>query len=144
MSSTASALNALSSTTFVDVYRRLFRREAGERHYLVFSKLATVFWGLFAVSFAQYAGQLGSLVEAVNRLGSLFYGTILGIFLLAFYFKRVGGTAAFVGAAVGEAVVVLCFFFTKIAFLWYNVVGALVVVIVALAVNPLFGKRVKG
>ncbi|MBA3239888.1 MAG: sodium:solute symporter [Acidobacteria bacterium] len=138
MSSTASALNALSSTTVVDVYRRLFRRDAGERHYLLFSKLATVFWGLFAIAFAQYAGQLGSLIEAVNRLGSLFYGTILGIFLLAFYFKRVGGTAAFVGAAAGEVVVVACFFFTNIAFLWYNVVGALVVVAVALAVNPLF------
>ncbi len=141
MSSTASALNALSSTTFVDVYRRLFRREAGERHYLVFSKMATVFWGLFAVAFAQYAGQLGSLIEAVNRLGSLFYGTILGIFLLAFYFKRVGGTAAFVGAMVGEAVVLLCFFFTKIAFLWYNVVGALVVIAVALAFNPLLRRK---
>jgi solute:Na+ symporter, SSS family len=141
MSSTASALNALSSTTFVDVYRRLFRREAGERHYLVFSKMATVFWGLFAVAFAQYAGQLGSLVEAVNRLGSLFYGTILGIFLLAFYFKRVGGTAAFVAAAVGETAVLYCFFFTKIAFLWYNVIGALVIIAVALLINPLLSRR---
>jgi Na+/proline symporter len=144
MSSTASALNALSSTTFVDVYRRLFKREAGERHYLIFSKLATVFWGIFAIAFAQYAGQLGSLIEAVNRLGSLFYGTILGIFLLAFYFKRINGTAAFIGAAAGETLVVACFFFTKIAFLWYNVVGALVVILVAVLINPLLKKGVKG
>ena len=137
MSSTASEWSALASTTVIDIQRRLVRRDAGERYYFVSSKLATAFWGLFAVTFAQYAGQLGSLVEAVNRLGSLFYGTILGIFLLAFYFKRVGGTAAFVGAAVGECVVLYCFFFTKIAYLWFNVIGALAVIAAALAVNPL-------
>jgi solute:Na+ symporter, SSS family len=141
MSSTASALNALSSTSVVDVYRRLFKREAGEHHYLIFSKLATVFWGLFAVAFAQYAGQLGSLVEAVNRLGSLFYGTILGIFLLAFYFRAVRGTAAFAAAVVGEMVVLYCFFFTKIAFLWYNVVGALVIIAVAQLINPFLSHK---
>ena len=121
--------------------RRLVERGRGERFYFVSSKLATAFWGLFAVTFAQYAGQLGSLVEAVNRLGSLFYGTILGIFLLAFYFRRVGGTAAFVGAAVGESVVLYCFFFTQIAYLWFNVIGALVVITAALAVNALSKKR---
>lgn len=136
MSSTASELNALASTTVVDFYRRLFRREASERHYVIFSKLATLFWGLFAVAFAQYAGQLGSLVEAVNRLGSLFYGTILGIFLLAFFFRRVGGAAAFAGAVAGELVVLYCFFFTKVAYLWFNVIGALVVVAVGLALVP--------
>ncbi|MBC7930696.1 MAG: sodium:solute symporter [Rubrivivax sp.] len=138
MSSCASALNALASTTVVDIQRRLLRRSEDERYYFLSSKLATLFWGLFAIMFAQYAGQLGSLIEAVNRLGSLFYGTILGIFLLAFYFKRISGTAAFIGAGVGEVAVLYCFLFTKIAFLWYNVVGALVVIIAALLVNPLF------
>ncbi|MEJ7578562.1 MAG: hypothetical protein WKF74_16305 [Pyrinomonadaceae bacterium] len=138
MSSTASALNALASTSVVDIQRRLLRREAGERYYFISSKLATLFWGVFAMGFAQYAGHLGSLVEAVNRLGSMFYGTILGIFLLAFYFRRVGGTAAFIGAAAGELAVLYCFFFTKIAFLWYNVIGALVVIIAALVINPVF------
>ena len=137
MSSSSSALNALASTTVIDVQRRLVTGGRGERYHFLSSKLATVFWGLFAVTFAQYAGQLGSLVEAVNRLGSLFYGTILGIFLLGFYFRRVGGTAAFAGAVAGELAVLYCFYFTKIAFLWYNVVGALVVVAAALAVNPL-------
>ena len=98
MSSTASEWSALAGTTVVDILRRLLKRDATERFYLISSKLATVFWGLFAIAFAQYAGQLGSLVEAVNRLGSLFYGTLLGIFLLGFYFKRVTGTAAFAGA----------------------------------------------
>ncbi|HEX8190284.1 MAG TPA: hypothetical protein VF586_18150, partial [Pyrinomonadaceae bacterium] len=143
MSSTASEWSALAGTTVVDIQRRLLKRDASDRFYVISSKLATVFWGLFAVAFAQYAGQLGSLVEAVNRLGSLFYGTLLGIFLLGFYFKRVTGTAAFVGALAGEAAVLFCFFRTPIAFLWYNVVGAAVVVLAALLVNPLI-KQYRG
>ncbi|HWW74604.1 MAG TPA: hypothetical protein VNZ44_04360, partial [Pyrinomonadaceae bacterium] len=137
MSSTASEWSALAATTVVDIQRRLLKRDAPERYYFVSSKLATVFWGCFAIAFAQYAGQLGSLVEAVNRLGSLFYGTLLGIFLLGFYFKRVRGTAAFLGALAGEAAVLYCFFYTSIAFLWFNVVGAVVVVLAAHALNPL-------
>jgi solute:Na+ symporter, SSS family len=144
MSSTASEWSALASTTVVDIQRRLVKPGAGDRYYFISSKLATAFWGLFAVTFAQYAGRLGSLVEAVNRLGSLFYGTILGIFLLAFYFKRVGGTPAFVGALFGESVVLYCFFFTDIAYLWFNVIGALVVIIAALAVNWLTEEQGKG
>ncbi|MBV8858350.1 MAG: sodium:solute symporter [Acidobacteria bacterium] len=143
MSSTASEWSALASTTVVDIQRRLLMPGASERFYFISSKLATVFWGLFAIAFAQYAGQLGSLVEAVNRLGSLFYGTLLGIFLLGFYFKRVGGTAAFAGALAGEAAVLYCFFRTPLAFLWYNVVGAAVVVLTALLVNA-FIKQNRG
>jgi Na+/proline symporter len=143
MSSTASEWSALAATTVVDIQRRLLKPGASDRYYFISSKLATLFWGLFAVAFAQYAGQLGSLVEAVNRLGSLFYGTLLGIFLLGFYFKRVGGTAAFVGALAGEAAVLYCFRFTDIAFLWYNVVGALVVVTSALALTPFTGTSKK-
>jgi SSS family solute:Na+ symporter len=143
MSSTASEWSALAATTVVDIQRRLLKPDASERYYFLSSKLATAFWGLFAVAFAQYAGQLGSLVEAVNRLGSLFYGTLLGIFLLGFYFKRVRGTAAFVSALAGEAAVLCCFFFTNLAFLWYNVVGALVVVAAALLVNPFIGEPEK-
>jgi SSS family solute:Na+ symporter len=144
MSSTASEWSALAATTVVDIQRRLLKRDGDERYYLLSSKLATVMWGLFAIAFAQYAGQLGSLVEAVNRLGSLFYGTLLGIFLLGFYFKRVKGTAAFLGALAGEAAVLYCFFFTSVAFLWYNLVGALVVVAAAHAVNLFGGKRGRG
>lgn len=136
MSSTASEWSALAATTVVDIQRRLLKRDADERYYFLSSKLATVMWGLFAITFAQYAGQLGSLVEAVNRLGSLFYGTLLGIFLLGFYFKRIRGTAAFLGALAGEAAVLYCFFFTSVAFLWFNLVGAAVVVLAAHAVNP--------
>ena len=141
MSSTASELNALGSTTIVDIYRRFFRREASDRHFVLVSKLVTLFWGIFAILFAEYANRLGSLVEAVNILGSLFYGTILGIFLVAFYLKRVGGTATFVAALIGEAVVVASFFLTKISFLWYNVIGCLVVMVVAFALSPLLRQK---
>ncbi len=135
MSSSSSELNALGSTTVVDIYRRLIKRQESDRHYVIFSKLATLLWGLFAITFAEYAGNLGSLVEAVNRLGSLFYGTILGIFLLAFYFKRVGGTPTFIAAIIAETVILCCFFFTPIAFLWYNLVAPLVMIPTALLLD---------
>ncbi|HEX7879904.1 MAG TPA: sodium:solute symporter [Candidatus Eisenbacteria bacterium] len=125
MSSTAGELNSLASTSVVDFYKRSFRPEAGDRELLTVSRVSTVIWGAFAVLFAEFAGKMGSLVEAVNILGSLFYGTILGIFLLAFYVKRVGGTAVFMGALIGEAVVVGFFSFSTISFLWYNVIGCL-------------------
>jgi len=141
MSSTASELNALASTTVVDFYRRFRKREPSDRHLVAVSKTATVVWGGLAILFAEYANRLGSLVEAVNILGSLFYGTILGIFLVAFYFKRVGGTAVFIGALVGEAAVVYCFAASGISFLWYNVVGCLVTIAVALAIALRGGRR---
>ncbi|HVF50691.1 MAG TPA: hypothetical protein VNA19_11425 [Pyrinomonadaceae bacterium] len=141
MSSSSAELNSLATTTVIDVYRRLIKRDASERHYVLVSKLATAFWGCFAMTFALNVGNLSSLVETVNRLGSLFYGTILGIFLLAFYFKRIGGTATFYAAIVGEAAVLLCASFTPIAFLWYNVVGCLAVIMAALVINPLVRRR---
>ena len=141
MSSTSAELNALSSTTAVDIYRRFLERKGGvdpetlARREVLFSKAATVFWGAFAIAFAEFASRLGSLIEAVNILGSLFYGTILGIFLTAFYAKRVGGTAVFVAALIAEAAVVACFQFTTISFLWYNVVGCLCVVGISLVLS---------
>ncbi len=141
MSSTASELNALASTTIVDIYRRFWKRARSDRHLVVVSKVATVVWGALAVLFAEYANRLGSLVEAVNILGSLFYGTILGIFLLAFYVKRVGGTAVFLGALAGEIAVVVCFVATDISFLWYNVVGCLGTIACAILFSLPGGRR---
>jgi Na+/proline symporter len=140
MSSNSAALNALASTTVVDVYGRLLRKGKGDAHYVRVSKLATVFWGLLAILFAEFSNRLGTLIEVVNILGSLFYGTILGVFLLAFYFKRVGGTATFVGAIVGEAVVVACWSLTPLAFLWYNLVGCGVTIAVALVTGAVRGE----
>jgi Na+/proline symporter len=131
MSSTSAELNALASTTVVDVYRRFRRGPAEPRREVQVSQLATVLWGAFAIGFAESASRLGSLIEAVNILGSLFYGTILGIFLAAFYLKRVGGHAVFLAALLAEAAVVCCFLFTKLSFLWYNVVGCLLVMMLA-------------
>jgi solute:Na+ symporter, SSS family len=141
MSSSSAELNALASTTVVDIYKRILKPNASERHYLVASKLITVFWGLFAVSFALFANRLGSLIEAVNILGSLFYGTILGIFLIAFYLKKISGSATFYSAIVAELFVLSCFFFTEIPYLWYNVIGCLLLIIIACLINPLFIKK---
>jgi solute:Na+ symporter, SSS family len=136
MSSSAAELNALASVTVIDIYKRLGRRNAPERHYLLVSKLATVFWGLYAVAFAQFANHLGSLIEAVNIMGSLFYGTILGIFLIAFYFKKIHGHATFIAAIIAELAVLACYFFTKIPYLWFNVIGCVILVSLAGVMNP--------
>jgi Na+/proline symporter len=141
MSSTSAELNALASTTVIDFYKRLIKKEASEKHYLVVSKLATVLWGAYAIGFALFANRLGSLIEAVNILGSLVYGTILGIFLVAFYLKKVKGTPTFIAALIAELVVLYCYLFTSIPFLWYNVIGCLLLVLIALILNPLFNSE---
>jgi Na+/proline symporter len=146
MNSSCAELHSLTSTTVVDVVRRLRKpptsgppsgEPADERHDVWVSRFITLGWAAFAVAFAEYASRLGSLIEAVNILGSLFYGTMLGIFLTAFALPRVGGRAVFFAALVGEACVLACFRFSGISFLWYNVVGCLVVMGVALALSPL-------
>ena len=138
MSSTAAELNALASVSVIDIYRRVFKPGESDRHYLTATKIISVFWGAYAIGFAMFANSLGSLIEAVNILGSLFYGTILGIFLIAFSFKKIGGDATFGAAIVAEAVVLGCFFFTEIPYLWFNVIGCTVLIAVALLLNPLF------
>ncbi|MGB5289263.1 MAG: sodium:solute symporter [Ignavibacteriaceae bacterium] len=135
MSSTSAELNALASTTVIDFYKRLYKKKADDHHYLKISKIATVFWGIYAILFALLAKELGSLIEAVNILGSLVYGTILGIFLTAFYLKKVSGTPTFISALLAELIVLYCYFFTEIPFLWYNLIGCLVVVGGAFLIN---------
>jgi SSS family solute:Na+ symporter len=136
MSSCAAELNALASVTVIDIYKRLGRRNATDRHYLRVSRLATVFWGLYAIAFAQFANHLGSLIEAVNIMGSLFYGTILGIFLVAFYLKKIRGNATFIAAIIAELTVLACYFFTKIPYLWFNVIGCVILISLAAVMNP--------
>ena len=135
MSSTAAELNALASTSVVDIYKRLIKPAATEKSTLTHSILYTVFWGGFAIAFAEYASRLGSLIEAVNILGSLFYGTILGIFLAAFYVQRIRGGAVFWAALTAEAIVLCCFFLTDMSFLWYNVIGCGGVILFGLVFN---------
>jgi SSS family solute:Na+ symporter len=140
MSSTAGELNALASTTTVDVYKRSVKKNAEEVHYLKSSKLFTVLWGLLAIAFATYATLLDNLIEAVNILGSLFYGTILGIFLVAFYIKRVGSNAVFYAALVAELIVVISYITTDLAFLWLNPLGCGLVVLFGLLFQQLANK----
>jgi len=135
MSSTSAELNALASTTVVDFYKRLIKKNGSDRQYLNASKAATVFWGIYAILFALFANNLGSLIEAVNILGSLVYGTILGIFLTAFYLKKVNGTATFAAAIIAELLVLYSYLFTKIPFLWYNVIGCMTVIIISLLIS---------
>jgi Na+/proline symporter len=129
MSSSSGELNSLAAVSVMDLYRRHVRTEASDRHYLMISRIFTAMWGAWAVIFAQYAKNLGSLVEAVNWVGSFFYPVLLGVFILAFFFQWVRGSAAFWAMLAGEASILACFFFTKIAFLWYNVIGTVIVVV---------------
>jgi solute:Na+ symporter, SSS family len=143
MSASAGEMNALATSTVIDVYRRHVNTRATDSHYLLVSKLATAFWGLLACTFAIYAASAGSLIEVVNKVGSLFYGTLLGAFLLAIGTTWASGTGAFVGMLAGFATVIWAANFTSISYLWYNLVGAGVVVIVGLAVSLVTGPQPK-
>jgi Na+/proline symporter len=140
MSASSAELSALSTACVIDFYRRFGPAHADDAHVLMASRLATGFWGLFASIVAIWAAELGSLIEVVNRFGSLFYGSILGVFLLAVFFKRANGHGAFAGALAGMATIVYVATTTKIAFLWHNPIAAIVVVGVGLIVSTMFPK----
>ncbi|HET7694369.1 MAG TPA: sodium:solute symporter, partial [Vicinamibacterales bacterium] len=133
----AGELNSLSTATVIDFYKRWYRAEASDAHYLRVSKAATGIWGLIACGVAVWAAELGSLIEVVNRFGSFFYGSILGVFILAVAFPRATGTGAFVGLLAGMGSVAWVAAMTKVAFLWHNVVGAVGVVVVGLVVSEI-------
>ncbi|MEQ8359222.1 MAG: sodium:solute symporter [Cytophagales bacterium] len=133
MSSTAGELNALGSTTVVDFYKRLVKSEASDTHYVIASRLLTALWGILAIMFALFARLLENLIEAVNILGSLFYGTILGIFLVAFFFKRIKGSGVFSSALLAQLFVFILYIFFEdvVAYLWYNVIGCFLVIFIS-------------
>ena len=135
MSASSGEINSLATVSVVDLYRRYIWRGATDHHYLMASRWATLLWGAAAVSFAGFGRKLGSLIVAVNILGSLFYGSLLGCFVVALAFRRVGGTAVFIGMLAGEAAVFWAFYFTGMSYLWYNLIGCVVVVITALALS---------
>jgi Na+/proline symporter len=137
MSASSGEINSLATVTVVDLYRRHVRRGQSDHHYVLASRWATLFWGVYAVVFAGWGKRLGPLIVAVNVVGSLFYGSLLGCFVLAFGFRRVRGTATFVGMLAGEAAIFWAFLFTNISWLWYNVLGCAVVVGTALAITYL-------
>lgn len=141
MSSMAGELNALSSTTTVDLYKRSVKKEADPKHYVTASRWFTVLWACIGMVFAMLAGFAENLIQFVNIVGSLFYGTILGIFLTAFYIRFVKGTAVFCAAIVSECVVFACYKFTDIAFLLYNFIGCFVVIFLSIVFQQLFAKN---
>lgn len=131
MGSTASAINSLASTTTIDIYKRFINRNSSEKQDLLWSRLFTLIWGTFTVIVALYANRLGNLLEAVNILGSLFYGTILGIFIVAFYMKKIQGKAVFFAAILSEIIVITVWMMNKIPFLWLNLIGCVAVMLIA-------------
>lgn len=136
MSSTASELNALATTSVIDIYRRSLNTEATDSHYLYASKFLTVIWGLIALTFATFASLFDNLIEAVNIVGSIFYGTILGIFVVAFFLKKIKGNAVFYAAIVTEIIVIAIFVADRyevihLAYLWLNFIGCLLVMFFA-------------
>jgi solute:Na+ symporter, SSS family len=140
MSSISAELASLSTATVIDFYRRHFKTEAPDAHYLLVSKWVTGFWGVFACIVALYAGRLGSLIEVVNKFGSYFYGSLLGVFVLAIGTRRATGTGAFWGLIAGVAVVFAVDRFWPISFLWYNLIGCVVVVAVGMLLS-LFDRK---
>ena len=136
MSSTASELNALATTSLIDIYKRSYVPNASDKHYLKMSKWFTLGWGIVALIFASIASLFDNLIEAVNIIGSLFYGTILGVFAIAFFFKKIKGTPTFIAAILGEACVLLLFYLDhtdvfNIAYLWLNLIGCTLVILFA-------------
>ncbi|MBC7913523.1 MAG: sodium:solute symporter [Pyrinomonadaceae bacterium] len=140
MGSTASALNSLASTTVIDIYKRLINKDASDKSYLIASRLSTIGWGFICILMALYASKLGNLIEAVNILGSYIYGTILGVFLVAFYVKFVQGKAVFYAALLTELIVCICGYYKVVAYLWLNVIGCLTVVILAVLIQKIAKK----
>ncbi len=140
MGSTASGLNSLASTTVVDFYKRIFNKTGDEKKYLNASRWATLIWGVFCIVVALYASKLGNLIEAVNILGSLFYGTILGVFLVAFYMKKINGTAVFIAALIAEMFVVYSWLNNLTAFLWLNVIGCILVMVFSFFIQSIYNK----
>jgi Na+/proline symporter len=135
MGSTASGLNSLASTTVVDIYKRIIKPNATDKNYVTASRLATIFWGLVCIVMALYASKMGNLLEAVNQLGSYIYGTILGVFVVAFYIKRINGTAVFIAAVITEALICVMGYYNMVAYLWLNAIGCIGVIIIAAILN---------
>ncbi len=143
LQSKSAELNALGSTTTVDFYRHMFKREASDAHYVTASKWFTFFWGLVALAFALFANLAENLIQAVNIVGSVFYGVVLALFLVAFFLKRVGGTAIFWAALAAQALVFVLYFSLNISYLWYNFIGCAACVLLSLIFQAALGSTGK-
>jgi SSS family transporter len=135
MSSSSSEINALASTSTVDIYKRSIAKEKSDTHYLNASKMSTLLWGVLAITFATLATKAENLIQFVNIVGSLFYGTVLGIFLTAFFIKRIKSNAVFIGAIITQLIIFYLYFNDILAFLWFNLVGPLLVIILGFIIQ---------
>ena len=131
MSSTASELNALGSTTTIDLYKRNVTNEKTDEHYVKMSKFFTLGWGIIAIIFASFASLFDNLIQLVNIIGSIFYGNVLGIFLLAFFIKKVQSNAVFIAALITQTIIILLYKFEVMPYLWLNLAGCLLVMVIA-------------
>ncbi|MBE8712893.1 sodium:solute symporter [Sphingobacterium hungaricum] len=143
MGATASAINSLASTTVIDIYKRFVNKQANDQQYLNASRLFTLIWGILTIIIALFASKLGNLLEAVNILGSLFYGTILGIFLVAFYVKAIGGKAVFYAALITEVIIFTLWNQDVMAFLWLNLVGCVGVIAIGYLLQMVYFQKQK-
>ncbi len=146
MSSTASGLTALASTTAIDIYKRNQKEEKSEKHYLNVTKFFTLFWGVVAILFACVGTLFENLIQLVNIIGSIFYGTVLGIFLVAFYTKRVQAKSMFISAIISQLTIFVIYYFMiyrqeKLGYLWLNFIGAILTIVLALLIQFLFFKK---
>jgi solute:Na+ symporter, SSS family len=143
MSATASGINALASTSTIDFYKRLIRKEGEEKHYVFMSRIFTVVWGLVAIGFACFGSLFENLIQFVNIVGSIFYGPILGIFLSTFFRKGISSTSVFIAAMIAQAIVLAIFKFTILGFLWYIVIGSMAVIVIGLLLEWLILRPLK-
>jgi len=143
--SIAAALNALASCTVVDFHKRFVKKELTQKEDYRISKFYTFCWGIFCILVAQFASNLGnSLIETVNILGSLFYGVILGIFMVAFWFKSIKANALFYASVIAEVFVIVIYRADVISFLWLNAIGAILVIVIGLILQPMIKTKIKG
>ena len=140
MSSSASEINALSATTLVDIYKR-YKSNLKEKHYILAGKVFTLVWGVIAIGFALVGNLFENLIQLINIIGSLFYGTILGIFLIAIFNKSIKENAIFIAAIISEIIVLIAFFSDWVSFLWLNVIGALMTVFISFIIQQIIKNK---
>jgi solute:Na+ symporter, SSS family len=150
MSSTASGLNALASTTAIDIYKRNIKEEKSERHYVNVTKFFTLFWGIVAILFASIGTLFENLIQLVNIVGSIFYGTVLGVFLVGFYIKQVQAKAVFYSAVISQITIFIIYYYAiyifdsgeeKLGYLWLNFIGAMLTIILSLILQAILFRK---
>ncbi|MBK0380152.1 sodium:solute symporter [Mucilaginibacter segetis] len=138
MGSTSSALNSLASTSVVDIYKRIINPNATDKNYVLATRLATVIWGVVCIGMALYASKIGNLLEEVNKWGSYIYGTILGVFIVAFYVKKIKGTPVFLAAIITEVLICVLGYLEVVAYLWLNAIGCIAVIVISAVINKFY------